>query len=347
MPKRVFVGLSGGVDSAVSAALLKRNGYEVTAVFIKIWRPEFYECTWEKDRIDAMRVAVALGMPFREVDLSDAYEGKVVRDMTESYAAGRTPNPDVECNEKIKFGAFFDWAIAEGADALATGHYARVADAPDGTALMRGIDDDKDQSYFLYRIARAHMSRVMFPVGDMRKADVRRLAIDFSLPVAHKKDSQGLCFVGDVSMADFLARYIDVQEGDVVDTEGKVVGTHGGAALYTIGQRHGFRVLSGSVSLPHYVTRIDPVHNTITVSTDARGCERGSVVLDVPHQLSAWAQGKRYLAQSRYRERPFEVTIRKVTGGWQIDFLQPRIVSPGQSLVLYDGVRCLGGGRIQ
>jgi tRNA-uridine 2-sulfurtransferase len=211
MPKRVFVGLSGGVDSAVSAALLKRNGYEVTAVFIKIWRPEFYECTWEKDRIDAMRVAVALGMPFREVDLSDAYEGKVVRDMTESYAAGRTPNPDVECNEKIKFGAFFDWAIAEGADALATGHYARVADAPDGTALMRGIDDDKDQSYFLYRIARAHMSRVMFPVGDMRKADVRRLAIDFSLPVAHKKDSQGLCFVGDVSMADFLARYIDVQ----------------------------------------------------------------------------------------------------------------------------------------
>ncbi len=347
MSKKAFVGISGGVDSAVSAALLQREGFDVTGVFIKIWQPTFFECTWEKDRLDAMRVAVALGVPFREIDLSDAYEKEVVRDMTESYAAGRTPNPDVECNEKIKFGAFYDWATSEGAEVVATGHYARIETVQGQAMLLKGIDAEKDQSYFLYRIPRAHLANVRFPVGGLHKSQVRALAQDFRLPVAQKKDSQGLCFVGDVSMADFLARYIDLKPGAVLNQRDEVVGEHAGAALYTIGQRHGFQVLSGDVHKPHYVTAVDAGANTVHVSSDVADCMRESAELDAAHQLREWKDGEVLLAQSRYRETPFEVTLRLDGEKVVATFRAPHIVSPGQSLVLYDGERCVGGGRIR
>ncbi len=347
MRQKIFVGISGGVDSAVSAALLKRQGHDVVGVFIKIWRPTFLECTWEKDRIDAMRVAVSLGIPFKEVDLSEEYEREVIRDMTESYRAGRTPNPDVECNEKIKFGAFFEWAISQGADAVATGHYARTHTVSDGTALLRGVDADKDQSYFLYRIPTGHLSRVRFPVGELLKADVRKLARGLSLPVAEKKDSQGLCFVGDVSLPEFLKRYIEVRSGDVLDREGRVIGEHEGAALYTIGQRHGFIVSKKDARGAHFVTNVDAAANTITVSSDVSDCRRLSVWIDHAHQLRTWKDGERLSAQSRYREKPFAIGIRLSSDGIAADFRDSQLVSSGQSLVLYDGERCLGGGRIR
>jgi tRNA-specific 2-thiouridylase len=208
MANTVFVGLSGGVDSAVSAALLKDAGHSVVGVFIKIWQPEFLECTWAKDRLDAMRVAAALGIPFREVDLSQEYKRDVVGEMIRSYSAGETPNPDVTCNRAIKFGAFASWAHDQGADAVATGHYARVRKTFGEAQLLRGVDSAKDQSYFLYQLSSRDLLRVMFPVGEMKKDAVRAKARRFNLPVAAKADSQGLCFVGDVSMRDFLKRFI-------------------------------------------------------------------------------------------------------------------------------------------
>ena len=347
MAKKVFVGLSGGVDSAVSAALLKREGFDVTGVFIKIWRPTFFECTWERDRLDAMRVAVALDIPFREIDLSDEYEREVIYDMTTSYSSGSTPNPDISCNEKIKFGAFYDWARREGADFVATGHYARITHEDGRAQLMRGVDTQKDQSYFLYRINAEHLQHVMFPVGKYLKEQVRDLAREFTLPVAHKHDSQGLCFVGDVSMSDFLSRYIAVERGAVLDVSGKRIGEHRGAALYTIGQRHGFTTDGADVpDVPHYVTKIDAAKNTLTVSPDISDAMRVSVELVDQHWLSEIREATRYSAQSRYRERSFAITIRSDSGRMYADFDEPHVVSPGQSLVLYNGSRCLGGAKI-
>lgn len=339
---RVFVGLSGGVDSAVSAALLKKAGYDVTGVFIKIWQPTFLECTWEKDRLDAMRVAVALGIPFKEVDLSDEYERQVVREMVDSYAKGITPNPDVTCNEKIKFGSFYQWARAEGAGKVATGHYARIEDRQ-GMKLVRGADLAKDQSYFLYRIPRESLAHVLFPIGGFAKSEVRRIARSLQLPVAHKNDSQGLCFVGDVNMRDFLMRYIAVEKGDVLDMQGNRIGKHDGAALYTVGQRHGF---TARTNQQHYVVRIDATANTITVSPRKTDCaSRGAQILS-EHWLCDLPRVSSLIGQSRYREAPFSLSINQTKLGWEATFDEPHIVSPGQSLVLYDGDICIGGGLI-
>src|ERR1041385_6375895 len=189
--KKVFVGLSGGVDSAVSAALLKERGYHVTGVFIKIWRPEFIECTWKEDRIDAMRVCAALEIPFKELDLSEVYKKDIIDSMVKDYARGVTPNPDVLCNRSIKFGGFAKWAFDEGADRIATGHYARTENGK----LLRGVDEKKDQSYFLHLVSENDLKRTLFPVGEMKKTQVRELAKKFNLPVAQKPDSQGLCFI--------------------------------------------------------------------------------------------------------------------------------------------------------
>src|SRR3989344_2576606 len=252
----VFVGLSGGGGSAVSAGILKEQGYEVTGCFIKRWQPEFIECSWREDRLDAMRVAASLGIPFREIGLSDEYKEEVVDGMVADYARGTTPNPDVLCNTSIKFGHFMKWALAEGADYIATGHYARLRQGFGGQArieLLRGADHNKDQSYFLWQLGQEELSRTLFPVGELTKHEVRALAKRFGLPNSGKPDSQGLCFVGDVSMEEFLARFIPLIPGSVVDVSGKTIGEHQGAALYTVGQRHGFSS-SGSASMrPHYV----------------------------------------------------------------------------------------------
>lgn len=344
MSTKAYVGLSGGVDSAVSAALLKKQGFDVTGVFIKIWQPEFFECTWEKDRLDAMRVAVSLGIAFKEIDLSEQYLNDVVRDMIDSYSSGYTPNPDIACNEKVKFGHFYDWAMQDGADVVATGHYARIGIKNGSHVLMRGADTEKDQSYFLYRIPRANLARIRFPVGELRKSDVRSIAARLDLPVARKSDSQGLCFVGDIDMRTFLKRYISVEPGDVLDTKGSVIGRHHGAALYTIGQRHGFET---RISKQYFVQNINTIANTITVVEDKRLCMSSSATISDLHWLSDVSLPMSVGVQSRYREPVFKADASAVTNTVQARFSEPHIVSPGQSLVAYDGDVCLGGGKIE
>lgn len=348
MAQKVFVGLSGGVDSGTSAAILKERGYDVTGVFIKIWQPEFIECTWREDRLDAMRIAAALGIPFREIDLSHEYKTLVVEAMVRDYEHGITPNPDVLCNEKIKFGVFARWAFDNGADLIATGHYARTGIVDGHAQLLRGADPKKDQSYFLYRIREEDLARTLFPIGDIPKSEVRERARGFGLPVAQKPDSQGLCFVGDVSMRDFLARYITLTPGKVLDTEGCKIGEHNGAPLYTIGQRHGFATDGGAAHEGgQYVIGVSIPDNTITVSSDrARGEVREVKLCDVH-----WIGGEpmfplKALAQSRYRELPFAVTVTNSPGHVLVTFDEPHLVSSGQSLVFYDGDQVLGGGAI-
>lgn len=338
--QRVFVGLSGGVDSAVSAALLKERGYFVEGVFIKIWQPEFIECTWERDRIDAMRVAAALSISFREIDLSQEYRRDVVQEMTRGYAAGFTPNPDVSCNEKVKFGAFAGWAFASGAEMVATGHYAQIQPKNGAYELHRGLDPQKDQSYFLYRMPRECLARTLFPVGNLTKDVVRGLAIKFNLPVATKRDSQGLCFVGDVSMRDFLARFIPISQGVVLNRAGEVIGVHEGAALYTKGQRHGFSV--GRSATPHYVCATDIVANTITVTEHKDDCADMQAALDQAHWLADVSLPLRACVQARYRETAVPATIYPD----RVVFDTAHIASPGQDLVIFDGTHVLGGSRI-
>ena len=238
--KTVYLGLSGGVDSGVSAALLKERGYEVVGVFIKIWSPEWLGCTSREDRLDAMRVAAHLDIPFREIDLTEKYKKEVVDYMIHEYKIGRTPNPDVFCNKYIKFGVFFDWAISQGADFVATGHYARVKNENGVFKMLSGKDQNKDQSYFLWTLSQKQLSKTLFPVGDLEKTEVRTLAKGYKLPNAERKDSQGLCFVGPVDVKDFLAQYVPQKTGDVIDEKGNIIGTHQGAFFFTIGERHGF-----------------------------------------------------------------------------------------------------------
>lgn len=343
--ERVFVGLSGGVDSAVSAALLQQQGYEVVGAFIKIWQPEFIECTWREDRLDAMRVAAALGIEFREIDLSDAYKHEVVERMVREYEAGITPNPDVLCNEKIKFGAFAHWAFAQGADHIATGHYAQTRQSGNETHLVRGLDEKKDQSYFLYRISQSELARTIFPVGSMRKHAVRALAQKFDVPVAKKHDSQGLCFVGEVSMRDFLSRYIRVEAGRVVDTEGRAIGTHEGAALYTIGARQGL-VIEGRYAAqgPWYIVHIDVQSNTITASCVREDATTKKVRMRDLHWIGEVpALPLEIQAQVRYHDILTQVNLEE---GNSLRFKEPMIAPPGQSVVFYENDVCVGGGII-
>lgn len=350
MKQTVYVGLSGGVDSAVSAARLKEAGYTVVGAFIKIWQPEFIECTWKEDRLDAMRVCAALDIPFREIDLSAEYQREVIDRMLADYAQGITPNPDVLCNRAIKFGSFLAWAKQEGADLVATGHYARIGNALTHLELVRAADPAKDQSYFLYTLAQSELRHALFPIGGLTKQEVRAEAKRFSLPVADKPDSQGLCFVGEVSMADFLARFLPVERGAVLDTQGRAIGEHDGAALYTLGQRHGFTV-HGKADGPQYVIGIDVGTNTIRVSPHKLDAACTTVALrEVSWVHQAPRSGSVLLAQTRYHETPIETHLTLEGDRWHARFAQPHIASPGQSLVVYEKHKsvesCLGGGVI-
>lgn len=347
---RIFVGLSGGVDSAVSAALLKEAGHEVVGVFIKIWRPEFIECPWQKERLEAMRVCAHLHIPFREIDLSETYKKEVIDTMVADYARGITPNPDILCNRSIKFGAFKTWALAEGAEKIATGHYARIDVRHDVSymTLLRGVDTQKDQSYFLARLTEEDLAVTLFPVGGFTKPEVRTLATRFKLPNAGKKDSQGLCFVGDVSMRDFLARYIPLNTGDVLDEFGNCIGEHGGAALYTLGERHGFRVEStSSTSQPWYVVGVDTVKNTIIVSHDRTRTARETIPLFDMQWIGKQSQLPTHvLAQTRYREEPVEATVEYTDKGYRATFEKPHLATPGQICALYTNNTLIGSAII-
>jgi tRNA-specific 2-thiouridylase len=371
---RVFVGLSGGVDSSVSAALLQKEGYDVTGVFIKTWHPDFLPCTWKEDRLDAMRAAAHLDIPFITLDLEKEYKEEVADYMIEEYRRGRTPNPDVMCNKNVKFGGFLKYALAEGADFVATGHYARATrEFPisnfqflmnDGTVkLLAGVDKNKDQSYFLWTLRQDQLKHILFPVGDIEKPEVRRLAEKFGLPNAEKKDSQGVCFLGKLDMAEFLEHYEEKKRGDVLNEKGEVVGWHEGAIFYTLGARHGFTITKKSANdEPYFIIAKDIRANTLTVSHKEKGSLKGKGEKVLHLENTNWISGeapdpsKTYSARIRYRGEllpckiiPSTVSTSspQASSGQAVEFLaEQEPVAPGQSLVAYDGEECLGGGVV-
>lgn len=334
--KKVFVGLSGGVDSAVTAALLKQQGADVYGVFIKGWYPPELSCTWAEDRRDAMRVAAHLAIPFHTLDASAAYKQSVIDYLIQEYGAGRTPNPDIMCNREVKFGAFYRFAKEHGADYLATGHYARVEN---GT-LLRGIDPEKDQSYFLWAISPEALAMTLFPLGGMKKEQVRQKARELRLPNAMKRDSQGICFLGPVSMDDFLRAELPHEVGVAKDEAGRVIGTHDGVLLHTLGERI---ALADADPGPWYVVAKDISANTLTVSKERR-TERAPQELSL-HQVNAFSDLSGDVeAQYRYHGPRIRGTMNGLTFIPHDPLTEP--IAHGQSLVLYTGDTVIGGGII-
>lgn len=374
MAKTVFVGMSGGVDSSVSALLLKEQGYKVIGIYMKNWSKDLpgMKCPWAEDLADAKRVAVKLGIDFEVWDFEDAYREKVVDYMLEEFRKGSTPNPDVMCNQEIKFKLFYEEAIKRGADYIATGHYARIID----DKLARAVDENKDQTYFLYRISDEALAHTLFPIGEMLKPEVKRLAEEKGLHNAYKKESMGVCFVGEVGMKDFLKEYIDIKPGEIREIESeKVLGYHEGAVFYTIGQRHGLYLngVAGEVNdgLPYYVVAKDLDKNIVYVSKNLNDehiwterLELNDVILrtgpvaTVPPTVlgeSLRAAGVPPVAPPvrvnvRLRHRAPLVPAKIVLGENGVATLEfeNKIKRPasGQSAVIYDGEICLGGGII-
>jgi tRNA-specific 2-thiouridylase len=342
--KKVFVGLSGGVDSAVSAALLQKAGAQVTGVFIKGWYPPGMPCTWAEDRRDAMRVAAHLQIPFHTLDASVEYKKGVIDYLLAEYAAGRTPNPDIMCNRDVKFGAFYTFAREQGADFIATGHYAQMRDA----YLSRGLDASKDQSYFLWAVSREALARTLFPVGELHKHRVRELAMKFRLPVAEKKDSQGICFLGSISVDEFLKAELAHEPGKAVDEKGDEIGTHEGAVLYTIGERV---ALAGAGPGPWYVLKKDLQTNVLTVAhtthAPPHATEPKTITLRETNWLSrSHLDEKTLAAQYRYHGPLIKGTFDQAKNVFTPHAPLTEHIAQGQSLVLYDGDRCIGGGII-
>jgi len=334
--------MSGGVDSSVTAALLKEQGYAVTGVYMKNWSQDLpgFVCTWKEDYQDAKRVAVQLGIDFKTYDFEKQYRQKVVDYMVAEYQAGRTPNPDVMCNQEVKFKLFLETALDDGADMIATGHYARVKDGQ----LFAGLDEGKDQSYFLYRVTEEALRSSLMPVGELKKSEVRARAKKLGLATADKPDSQGICFVGKVGIKEFLLNELGPQPaGPIVDQESREIGQHDGAIFYTIGQRHGLNVGGG---LPYYVTRKDMKTNTVYVTTnlDDENLWHKKVSLEDVHWINgAPAAGKKCQVRLRYRGPLVGCEIKSD----ELILADPqRGLAAGQSAVLYDGDHVLGGGVI-
>ncbi len=392
--KTVFVGLSGGVDSSVSALLLKPAGYEVVGVFIKTWHPDFLACNEEEERRDAMRVAAHLDIPFLTFDFEKEYKEGVADYMISEYKAGRTPNPDVMCNKEIKFGAFLKKALAMGADYVATGHYARnsvenvffgLPGEPTSTLkkhsplqeddafsssdeakqdilekkhhLLRSKDVAKDQVYFLWTLRQEQLSKILFPVGHLKKDEVRKLAKKFKLPVALKKDSQGICFLGDVDLKEFLKHYIKVEKGNVLNDKGEIIGHHDGALFYTLGERHGFTITKKTENdKRHYVIAKDINKNTLTVSQNKNPTRQdlvenqNSITLEKVNWIGELPkENKKYTAQVRYHGEFLSCKItcaRQDLAQAEVIFEKPVLVAKGQSIVVYDGEVVLGGGVV-
>lgn len=361
--QRVVVGLSGGVDSAVSAHLLKQQGYEVIGIFMKNWEDDDNSeyCSSNIDFVDAASVADVLGIEIEHVNFAAEYKDRVFAEFLREYSAGRTPNPDILCNAEIKFKAFLDHAMRLGAEKIATGHYARVRlnEATGKHELLKGLDPLKDQSYFLHRLNQAQLSKTLFPVGELPKTEVRRIAAQIGLPNAKKKDSTGICFIGERPFRDFLNRYIAKEPGPIKDPNGRTIGKHVGLSFYTLGQRQGLGIggirekgaqKGGNEHQPWFVARKDMEKNILWVVQGH----------DHPWLLSpslraedlSWVAGEApqvadIAAKTRYRQADAPCTLQTDATGITLHFTEPQwAVTPGQSAVLYDGEVCLGGGVI-
>ncbi|HEY3326911.1 MAG TPA: tRNA 2-thiouridine(34) synthase MnmA [Novimethylophilus sp.] len=354
--QRVVVGISGGVDSSVAALLLKQQGYEVVGLFMKNWEDDDTDeyCPARQDLIDAASVADLIGIDIEAVNFSKEYKDKVFANFLAEYQAGRTPNPDILCNSEIKFRAFLDHALAMGADKIATGHYAKVRERDGLFQLLKAEDGSKDQSYFLYRLNQQQLSKTLFPLGDLYKREVRELARKAGLPTSEKKDSTGICFIGERPFREFLNRYLPKEPGEMRTPEGKVVGTHQGLMYYTLGQRQGLGIGGGrdSSGEPWFVAAKDMQNNVLTV---VQGHEHPLLLKDGLRAGDLhWIAGRDphehwvYCAKTRYRQPDAPCEIDAISGNrCEIKFAEPQwAVTPGQSVVVYESNVCLGGGII-
>ena len=349
--QNIIVGLSGGVDSSVTAALLKQQGYQVRGVFMQNWEDNDNDeyCSIKQDSFDAIAVADIIGIDIDIVNFAAQYKDNVFAYFLKEYSAGRTPNPDVLCNAEIKFKCFLDYAIEQGADIIATGHYARKEVRNGVHYLLKGLDQNKDQSYFLYRLKPFQLERAIFPLGDLEKPEVRRLAAEFNLPTAAKKDSTGICFIGERPFREFLQKYLPTNNGKMVTPEGKTVGEHVGLMFYTLGQRKGLGI--GGAGEPWFVAAKDLTKNELIV---VQGHDhpllytRSLVMNDLSFTLPESPKEGRYTCKTRYRMADAPCELRYLNNETvELVFDEPQwAVTPGQSAVLYDGDVCLGGGII-
>src|SRR6218665_844162 len=343
---RVFVGMSGGVDSSLTAALLTEQGYKVTGVYMKNWTQDLpgMRCPWADDLADAKRVAVQLGIDFKVFDFENDYRQKVVEYMIDEYKHGRTPNPDIMCNQEVKFKLFLESALEDGADMIATGHYARVKDG----VLLQAVDTNKDQTYFLYRVTGTALQKTLFPLGEFTKPMVREMAKERGLYTAAKKDSQGICFVGQIGIREFLSQYVEQQAGSIIDKQtGKVLGQHDGAIFYTIGQRHGLDVGGG---LPYYVVGKDMDKNEVYVTTNLNDDSlwRPEVTVVNAHWINEQPQEGMYQVRVRHRAPLINAKL-SYTNDKEVKLVldsPERAIAPGQSVVIYGEAVCLGGGIV-
>ncbi|MCK6257871.1 tRNA 2-thiouridine(34) synthase MnmA [Fictibacillus sp. KIGAM418] len=349
---RVVIGMSGGVDSSVAALLLKQQGYDVIGIFMKNWddTDEFGVCTATEDYNDVIAVANQIGIPYYAVNFEKEYWDKVFTYFLEEYKAGRTPNPDVICNKEIKFKAFLDHAMNLGADFVATGHYARVVEEEGEAKMLRGVDENKDQTYFLNQLSQEQIEKTMFPIGELNKPEIRKIAAEAGLATAKKKDSTGICFIGERDFKEFLSNYLPAKPGEMRTLNGDVKGKHDGLMYYTIGQRHGLGI--GGSGDPWFVVGKDLKENVLFVEQgfDHEALYSESLVAVKPSWVSPQPKEKTFhcTAKFRYRQPDKGVTVTQLDNGTlEVVFDEPqRAITPGQAVVFYDGDVCLGGATI-